>query len=316
MIERDMAINNTVLKVIVGSNMYGTSTPDSDMDYIGVFIPEKDYVLGTLRCEQCEIKTNPSSNPKANTKDDVDTTIYSLPKIIHMLTNNNPTALEVLFAPNSCITQCAEAGGRLIANRDLFISQKAKYTYCGYAHSQLQKVLNKSDRYSQFVKAFEQLEKWQTDGYKFLPDRLTLNTDLISAGSWRIVEKGTETEVAIATITKELSAYGRRLEQVKELGFDPKFICHVVRLLDEGIELLKTGRITLPIPSATLVRDIKLGKHQLPWILKQIDEREAEIEAVFKDCKLQHSPDIAGINKLQIELLEEFYYKRGNPVMY
>ena len=75
--EQLMAKKNLIYKTIVGSKLYGTFTEDSDTDYIGVFVPDKDYVLGIKRCEQVEDKTNPSSSVKANTKADVDSVIIT-----------------------------------------------------------------------------------------------------------------------------------------------------------------------------------------------------------------------------------------------
>lgn len=312
MIEQEMAQDNLVLKAVVGSKMYGTSTEDSDTDVMGVFIPNKDYTLGIMHCEQVEIKTNPSSNPRANTREDCDTVIYSLPKFFKMLTANNPTALELMFARDTIVFN-TEIGRRIQANTHLFVSQKAKHTYCGYAFAQKQKVLNKKDRYSQFAAALESIKELEERGIDRLPAKLELNTDLIQAGYWRILEKGTPVKDARTALEAELSAYGRRLDQVMQLGYDPKFICHVIRLLDEGIELLQTGRIELPLKSAPLVLSIKQGHHALPWILSEIEAREARIEGVFKNCRLRHSADVAAINKLQIELLESFYYGAELP---
>ena len=152
--EREMAKRNLVLQAIVGSRLYGTQTESSDTDYMGIFIPDKEYVLGTSVVEQVEIKTNPSSNPRANTKDDTDCVIYSLPKFFRMLTANNPTALELLFCGDQVVYD-TQIGRRIIANAHLFISQKAKHTYCGYAFAQKCKVLNKKDlMQSEMMQAF------------------------------------------------------------------------------------------------------------------------------------------------------------------
>jgi len=124
--------------------LYGTETDDSDKDYLGVFIPDKDYVLGTKRVEQVEIRTNPTDSGHRNTKTDVDTVLYSLPKFIHLLTNNNPNILEVLFAPQKNIIYCDRFGQMLLDNANLFVSKKLKYTFLGYAISQKKKLLFKN----------------------------------------------------------------------------------------------------------------------------------------------------------------------------
>ena len=81
----------------------------------------------------------------------------------------------------------------------------------------------------------------------------------------------------------------------------------MVRLLDEGLEILVEGKITFPLNNAKLIRDIKQGKHELKDILKMIEERESRIEDAYVRSTLQNSADIEAINKLQIKILESFY---------
>ena len=42
--EREMALNNLILKIRAGSHLYGTNTIDSDEDYIGIFLPEPEPI--------------------------------------------------------------------------------------------------------------------------------------------------------------------------------------------------------------------------------------------------------------------------------
>jgi predicted nucleotidyltransferase len=49
--EQDMALQNMILKLRIGSVMYGTNTTDSDEDFGGIFIPNKEYILGTKNVE-------------------------------------------------------------------------------------------------------------------------------------------------------------------------------------------------------------------------------------------------------------------------
>jgi hypothetical protein len=53
-----------------------------------------------------------------------------------------------------------------------------------------------------------------------------------------------------------------RPELIEKYGFDTKFAAHMVRLGFQGIELLKTGRLTLPMPEETrgIVRCIRRGE--------------------------------------------------------
>ncbi|SFP48800.1 Predicted nucleotidyltransferase [Amycolatopsis arida] len=62
-----------------------------------------------------------------------------------------------------------------------------------------------------------------------------------------------------------LGLRGRRVnrpELVEAHGFDTKFAMHMVRLGVQGVELLETGRLTLPVPEPWLgwLRDLRQGR--------------------------------------------------------
>ena len=49
-------IKEEVLEIITGSNLYGTNTPESDKDYLGVFIPEAEFVFGFSKIEEVDFE--------------------------------------------------------------------------------------------------------------------------------------------------------------------------------------------------------------------------------------------------------------------
>ena len=79
-----------LLEAISGSRAYGTSTPESDTDYRGVFILPEDHILGTKYTEQVSDSTN-------------DTTFYELKRFLQLVEQNNPNILELLNIPDDCI---------------------------------------------------------------------------------------------------------------------------------------------------------------------------------------------------------------------
>jgi predicted nucleotidyltransferase len=178
-----MAQDNLILKVLVGSNLYGTNIKGvSDLDYIGVCIPNKEYILGTEKFEQSIERTNDSASGKRNTVEDTDYTIYSLPKFIHLLTMNNPTILETLYARENNVIFCNEFGKMLLDNRDIFLSLKIKHTYGGYAYSQRMKMMYSEEKTGNRV---ADMEKYGYDG-KFASHTVRLlhfGIELLKEGS-------------------------------------------------------------------------------------------------------------------------------------
>lgn len=142
--EQQLALDNCILLIRTGSHLYGTSTPNSDNDFVGVFVQPKKYVLGKHRIEQVEFNTNPSDSGKPNQKGDFDCTIFAIDKWLTMCANNNPNRLEVFFAPKNCLVHVTEMGQRLLDSIDLFISTKCYHSFRGYSHEQMARMKLKS----------------------------------------------------------------------------------------------------------------------------------------------------------------------------
>lgn len=117
-----------IAEFTTGSHMYGTNTPESDLDTRGVFIPSKEYFFGFLnRTEQYEDK-----------KEDI--VFYELRKFLYLALQNNPTIIEFLFIPFEMVTMKTREWERIIENRNAFLSTKARFTFSGYAHAQLKRI--------------------------------------------------------------------------------------------------------------------------------------------------------------------------------
>lgn len=98
-----------------------------------------------------------------------------------------------------------------------------------------------------------------------------------------------------SAMTGESGAHTNRPELVTEHGYDTKFAMHALRLGYQGIELLTTGRITLPVPEPELsqLRAIRRGEVALPDVLAAIDEAEQRLIALRGSADLPDEPDRA-----------------------
>jgi len=139
--ERKMAVENCLLFVRTGSVMYGTNIPGkSDNDFMGVFMPTESHLLGLNNVEQVEFSTKSSAVRAKNTKDDVDCTLYSLPKYVKLLLNNNPNTLESLFIPENCQLYVHPVMQELLDSKHVFVSKKLYHSFRGYSHSQMERL--------------------------------------------------------------------------------------------------------------------------------------------------------------------------------
>ena len=139
-----------IMLAVSGSRLYGNSTEKSDHDYRGVFIADKSTKLGLIgKVEQIE---DPSFfkelNDKYNLglKDFSDCLIYELNRFATLCADANPNIFDILCAPIEKAVYINEKGKEIVDNRKLFLSSKLKFTFSGYAISQLNKIKNR-DKY-------------------------------------------------------------------------------------------------------------------------------------------------------------------------
>jgi hypothetical protein len=77
---------------------------------------------------------------------------------------------------------------------------------------------------------------------------------------------------------------------------------HVIRLLNEGIELMRFGTITLPRPEKNLLITIRTGKYgSLERVLRLATSLFEELEKAEAESKLPDSVNKVRISKLVSE---------------
>ncbi len=118
----------TILAVNAGSRAYGTNTPESDTDIRGIAIPPASYFHGFAQgFEQAESK-------------DPDMVVFGIRKFFQLAAECNPNILETLWTDPSDRRLSTPLGERLLAGRSLFLSTRVRWSYSGYAMSQLKRI--------------------------------------------------------------------------------------------------------------------------------------------------------------------------------
>lgn len=84
-----------------------------------------------------------------------------------------------------------------------------------------------------------------------------------------------------------------RPELVEAYGYDTKYAAHVVRLGLQGQELLRTGRITLPMPvqERELVLKIRTGRFSLAEVSEKIIGAERQLDVAYTESSLNAHPN-------------------------
>ena len=81
-------------------------------------------------------------------------------------------------------------------------------------------------------------------------------------------------------------------------GYDTKYAMHALRIAYQGIELLSTGRITLPVPEPerSELRRVRAGEVPLDDVLAHLDGVSARLEELAHDSSLPAQSDVAAVD--------------------
>ena len=135
---------HTIYVTLHGSQAYGLNNEFSDVDVKGICIPPREVEYHLYhRFEQAkddpQIETNLSylKNPK-NPK--FESEIYSMRKFFLLAAEVNPNIIELLWTDPKHHFVCNPPMDQILEHRNLFLSNKAKFTFAGYACAQAKKI--------------------------------------------------------------------------------------------------------------------------------------------------------------------------------
>jgi hypothetical protein len=118
-----------ILRGVVGSKAYNLATPESDTDYLGVFVcPTMDLL--TLR---------PPREATESISAEYDFKNYEIKKFLTLALGMNPNIVEFLYLGN--YAEKTHWGSALIGLREAFLSRRAISSFSGYSWDQLNKLI-------------------------------------------------------------------------------------------------------------------------------------------------------------------------------
>lgn len=118
-----------VFLTLGGSHSYGTNIETSDVDIRGCALNSPSDILGMTNFEQV-----------VNTA--TDTTVYGFNKLVNLLMSCNPNVIEMLGCKSEHYIVQTDIGREMIANRKMFLSQRAVDSFGGYAIQQIRRLEN------------------------------------------------------------------------------------------------------------------------------------------------------------------------------
>lgn len=334
-----LAGRRIVFAAFHGSRLYGTATPDSDLDVRAVFLPTHDEIL--LGHHDFSIDNNPTK--KRLGLGDVDVSAFSFSRFLRLLGKFDVNAVEMLFAsipgiPALIVSNEAMMGEvRAHASRLIAMGGSSPISH---ARAIVGSMAPDRDAY---VEAFETgmnaiLEaettsgspstrlfevpgllttlralpgaKWRAHGQAeqvFLEHQIP--ADVLEAGRWpyhslfiQVADRMLATTMSLHEVKAVLSKPLRRLQdqltarraRAEGVAISPKDLYHAVRILEQHVEVQRTGRLTFPRPNATTLLDIRNGVLVGDALQGVVDDAFAQaMEANTKPMPFAEAADVA-----------------------
>ncbi len=313
----------TVYRFRNGSHMYGLATPKSDVDYMEVFLPTPEDVLGLKAVDIVDASTKSSGAGRRNTADDVDDARYTLQSYLQLLLANNPNILETLFTPTDVMVVCDPVMMPLLEHPERVVCKRSYKSFGGYAKSQEHKLTEKRARYTELCTATKMLEisfKAEIEDPKAAMDAGLADLLNKTLKHYRGTKQHDESfhvglpmKVIYEKMKEERDTYGWRVktDTFETLGYDTKFASHLVRLYFEAEELLETGRISFPFMGKTrdTIMKVKLGGMKLDELMKLVESLRVRVDTAYAATTLPEEPDREYLNTYLVSTMLEYFQK-------
>lgn len=306
--------DNIILLGLGGSHAYGTNIEGSDLDLRGAATHSARDILTGGGFEQV-------------TNDETDTTIYSLEKLISLLSNCNPNVIEILGLEPWQYIYISPIGQKLIDNRDMFLSKRAIHTFGSYAHSQLYRMkqlcaksLDQSELEAHILNRIIDASQTFRNNYFDNGGEINLYVD-------KAVNQELDTEIfmdinlrhyplrdykgmwnEMKEIVKSYNKIGKRNSHAIKKNKLGKHMQHLVRLYLMCFDILEKGKIiTYRRDEHDFLMDIRNGKYlddnQQPTaeFYEIVDELEAHLEKLKTTTLLPENPDYKKIKDFLVE---------------
>ncbi|ESQ93276.1 hypothetical protein ABAC460_00825 [Asticcacaulis sp. AC460] len=304
----------TLVEMKFGSHLYGTATPQSDLDIKAVYLPDaRDILLQRVRPSVNIVREK--ARGEKNTSDDTDFEAYSPAKFLDLLADGQTVALDMLFAPDDMLLSPPDPVWAEIKALAPHLFSRKTTAFVSYCRQQARKYGVKGARLAAVRLAL--------DGLKTIEETYGANAklgtaeaeiralaaahDLLDivvlphadgspatyfdiAGKKAIFSASIKGARTLAqTLFDEFGARTRAAEDNQ--GVDWKAMTHAVRIADQAIEFLDTRHITFPRPNAAHLLAIKCGEIPYAVVAEEIETLLTDVEAAALRTDLPESAD-------------------------
>ena len=321
---------NIICIMNFGSVLYGTSTPESDVDYKGIFLPTKEQILLQEIPKHIKADTKDKHSGDKNTKDDVDIELYSLSYFLELCLKGETVGMDMLHCNNdNIIYKDGKLWDFIRCNRKTFYTNNLK-GFVGYCRKQAAKYGVKGSRISDARRVLEFLQTEQekhliiNKGYFPSPNLQNYWESLPQGDHIHFVKGGKKDKeeefyqfcgkkmqktsnisYCIGILKRFIDSYGHRaLLAEKNKGIDWKAVSHAIRYGMQIKELFLTGDIIFPLKKRYFLRKVKNGElNYIKQVAPVLEGLMDDIESLSLTVDLPSKPN----KKLWRELLLDIH---------
>ncbi len=336
----------TVIKSYFGSHLYGTSTPESDVDYKEIYIPDAHQIMTDSVKNHMTMNTNDSS--QRNTKDDIDHELFSLKYFLKLAAKGETVALDMLHTPPEMIvaSELPEVWEFIYANRARFYTTDMK-AYLGYVRKQAAKYGVKGSRVAALRQVVEVLDK--TDNTETVQNVAGAHDIRVRVGKLSSVlpvnefcrwihtkdDKGGDqvfyevlgrkfqasisVEMMKTSIYKLWKEYGDRARKAEQNdNIDWKALSHALRGGFQLEEIYSTGDLKYPLKTAELLKEVKAGNVPFKEVQHLLEDVVSSVEILAEQAHkngMPSEPDMKFwddfVEKVYLENVKGYYGLRS-----
>lgn len=312
-------MKNTIVEMVFGSHLYGTSSPSSDKDFKGVYVPSITDMMLSRFPKSYNQNTKQNSSEK-NTSEDTDKEVYSLHYFLELAKKGETVALDMLHAPSSAWLLSTWQWEYLVNRRSMFYTKNLS-SLVGYARKQAAKYGVKGSR---LAEAKAVLACLRQNGFRMPPDALRVQELLpyLPTGEHCGLRKSEGVEFYevcgkkmtlnahashyIPMMEKFVEEYGARAKQAESnAGVDWKAVSHAFRAAYQVKGILKDGDFTYPLPETEFIRAVKSGSLDFrSEVGPKLDTLMDEVEGLSAASRLPEAVDSDAVDQLLLCLVD------------
>lgn len=312
----------------VGSHLYGVANENSDVDYSGIFIQNKNTILCGHGLDFLDRSTNKAAIK--NTSEDIDFTLKSIQSFGKQLKDGETNALDLMFSifDDSSTVLIDKNFKSYIERNYLNLISKQSQAFMGYCRKQANKYTLKKDRYLELKKAIDIVEtilsKNECSNEKLI-QRWDLLKKIINSNKFKyidfVIAPGPRTtqdieylEILnrkfspdikfgelISRLNKLESKYGNRARDVAT-PVEWKSLYTSVRVILEIEELIRDKFITFPSKNKEYISKVKNQQIDEKEVREFLDNKVTEVEELIKSSDLPSETSQLAINDMILNL--------------